>query len=279
MRAKNAEALLTSSHVTHLYSEIAMLDPEVPPSATAAMLDLQHCICRGYRFYVTGIVPLEKVQALVQRFAERYELSAGKDRRHYLRKSGIARFNLVLFPRPGETAFQFWLLKTEGDDPLASMERWRDAHADCLPWIWRYELVRLPVPVGLQKRYRKPLEDPREARRTQRIRPVTWTWRFTAQAMDAIRARIRSTVQRPDAELEQLLHGLKTTPGFRGNRDQLRQLFYYVVEQSKRAGRPLPALPKTIRWVRPMQVACVPLSALVRRHRRGAPTWFAGHKP
>lgn len=246
-------------------------DPLVPTTVTAAMRLLLLDVSRGHTQYVSGTVPADRAQALAARFHERYGLAGDKVQKSRRRAKGQAVFALHLFPQAGTTDLYWWLLRTDGDHPLLSLERWRDA-ADvrtAISWWDRYELVREPVPVAHRKKLAGPAGKP--------LKPVTWTWRFRRQVMDEIRAHIRHCVQHPDDRLAQLVRSLAAAPGWRQMRAQVKQLYFYLDQQQSQhrvpPGRRV-QMPATIRWTTPRAVRRLPLSVLARRVAQGQESWF-----
>lgn len=246
-------------------------DPLVPTTVTAAMRLLLLDVSRGYTQYVSGTVPADRALALSARFHERYDLAGDKVQKSRRRAKGQAVFALHLFPQAGTPDLDWWLLRTEGDHPLLTMERWRNANdvRSAITWWGRYELVREPVPVAHRKKLAGPAGKP--------IKPVMWTWRFRRQVMDEMRAHIRHCVQHPDDRLRQLVRLLSVAPGWRQIRTQVKQLYFYLDQQQAQHRVPpgqRVQIPSTIRWTTPRTVHRVPLSVLCRRAVQGQESWF-----
>jgi hypothetical protein len=242
-------------------------DPQVYTTVTATMAALQRHVSRGTHWYVMGTVNADRALALAGRFDERYGLSKTVAQRDHVRRQGRATFRFLLWSLADQIALRWWLLRTDGDHPLLTLERWRDARQDRVRWPWLFELVRLPVDRVLRSKYLRPNGQ-------NAINPVTWTWRIRRDEIDAMRSSIRHWSQYDDDRLATLIRGLQAAPGFRGVRRDVHALYRYIVRQHERRKRDPPSIPQTIRWVTPRRARRVPLSVLVRRQQQGRATWF-----
>ena len=241
---------------------------------TAAMRLLLLDVSRGYTCYISGTVPADRAQALATRFDERYDLGADPVRRSRRRAKGEAVFSLHFFPAAGSSELYWWLVRTEGNHPLLSMERWQDATdtRTAITWWLRYELVREPVPVA----HRQKLA----GAAGKRVKPMTWTWRFQLEVIDEIRAHVRHITQHPDDRLRQLVRSLAAAPGWRQIRLQVKQLYHYLEQQQRKHRVPdgrRAEIPQTVRWTTPRVMRRVPLSVLCRRAAQGQSSWFPDH--
>ena len=247
-----------------------MYDPLIYSTATATMSAIQRYVSRGAVWYVTGEVEADRALALAARLDERYGLAATVAQRDHARRAKRATFRLILWPLSGTTRLRWWLLRTDGEHPLLSMERWRDARHDRIRWPWDFELAQMPVPPAARAGYRR--KNGRVA-----INAVTWTWRIERQHMEAMRASIRHWAQHADERLAALIRSLHLSPGFRQIRTDVLTIDRYVLSQCERRKRTPPAIPPLPRPViraAGRQDQRVPLSALVRRRQRGASSWF-----
>jgi len=246
-----------------------MYDPEIYVAMGATMKAIQRAVSCGYVHYVTGQVEVNRVQALVAKFDDFFHISATDKRREYAAKKKRCSFRLVLYPNPGRTDFKFWLLRTDGEHPLLSTQRWRDARTDPILWPFLYELRQVPVPPKHRERFRR--KDGQVA-----IRPVTWSWRFQRAEMDRLRSCIRHWVQHRDERLRRLIRGLGLAPGFRAVRDDVYVLQQYIARQCQKRNVPVPAFPgrRGLLLGKGRSFTTFPLSQLVARIRRGASAWF-----
>lgn len=241
-----------------------MFDPPVFTSVEAAMRSILDDVSRGYTYCVTGTVESLKALPLAVRFHERYELGMDRRRRYRCRASGNAVFSMHIFPVPSESAFKFWLLRTEGKHPLLSMEKWYDVRDHSIRWLWWYELIRLPVDVQHQRKMRSP-----EGR--EKIKPVTWTWRICRDDFEDMKGYVRHVVQHRDQRLDGAIESLRRAIGFRGVRIDVRALYRYIETQCTYRKVECPSIPRTVRWVgRRRASQALPLSSLARRAGRTA---------
>lgn len=245
-----------------------MLDPEIPVTMTASMRAVQKAVSSGYVFYVSGRIEAHRALALVAKLDDRYSLGATDKQREYAAKRKRCSFRLVMFPMSGRTELTFWLLRTAGDHPLLSLEKWKDARADPIAWPFLYELRKIPVMPKHRERFQR-------AGGRFAINPVTWTWRFNREEMDRLRACIRHWVQKRDERLRRLIKGLSFAPGFRAVRDDVYTLHRYIERQCERRNVPVPDFPRR-RWIalaKGRSFRTYPLTLLVSRVGRGQP-WF-----
>lgn len=247
-----------------------MFDPEIPIRMSAVMQQIQRFVSVGFVYYFAATVPVEKVAQLVYKLDERFNFGATPGQRDAARKRGQCSFRLVVYPRPRTTELDLWVLCSEGAHPLRGTEMWRDARKDPILWPFLYELRQMPVPPALRAKYKRP--NGRVA-----INPVTWSWRFRRDELDRIRWNIRHWTQHRDDRISQLVFGLSLAPGFRATREDVFGLHRYIRDQYKKRKKAPPTIPG-VPWVVPRRAATMPLSAIVRRVQRGAPTWFPESK-
>lgn len=242
-------------------------DPLIAASATATMRALLDGVSRGAVLYTSGTVSADRAQALAAKMDERYDLSMSVIRRDHARRAGRSVFRLVMFPLPGTTDLAWWLLRSPGEHPLASLETWRDARREPIRWPWRYELIRLPVAVAHRAKM--------QGHKQRQIKPVGWTWRMIRQDIGDIEQTVRHVAQYRDERLAAIIHGLRAAPGFRGVRQDVARLYHYIADQCRKRNREPPPMPTSPRWVGAYRrVTTYPLSTLVRRVQRGRASWF-----
>jgi hypothetical protein len=242
-------------------------DPMIPNSVTATMRALLDAVSRGSVFYASGTVSATKALALAAKFDERYDLAMNVVRRDHARRAGRSAFRLIMFPLPGTTDLAWWLLRSEGDHPLISLEGWKDSRRESIRWPWRYELVRLPVPVA----HRRKMQGVKQ----RQIKSVGWTWRIRIEEVRSIEQTVRHVAQHRDERLAHIVTGLRAAPGFRGVRQDVAALYRHIRDQCRRRNREPPPMPTTIRWVGAFQQRQTwPLSTVVRRVQRGRDSWF-----
>lgn len=245
-----------------------MFDPKLNNTQAGTMRAIQLIVSQGYYWFVCGFVPLLKVQLLVQKMDERYQLQMTQGQRDHARRKKIATFRLILWPVPDQTSFYWILLRTEGEHPLLAMETWLDARGpDRIQWPWLYELVRTPVPKALRAKYKR--KDGRHA-----INPVTWTWRIRPMEVERLKALIRHIVHTRDDRLRQVVRGLAISPGLRGVRDDVYGLFRYIEKRCATHHRTDVTVPMKIFPIRSKVGRLIPLSVVLHRARKGKESWF-----
>ncbi len=245
-------------------------DPTIPVAMDRAMDLITVAVSKGWHWYVAGEIEASKALALAQRFNERYGLDADRFQRSRARSKGAATFQLFFWPLAGKTTLAWYLLRSEGEHPLLSLETWRDAQeaSSRIQWPFWYELVRTPVPMA----HRKKLSGPH----SKAVKSVTWTWRLVDEVKDSLRADIRRNAQSSKG-LVAIVESLKRTNGSRGARDDVKQLYQYIRRQEFKYSVPEServAIPKTIRWISKRACRRVPLSVLAHRAQSGNPVWF-----
>ena len=213
-----------------------VFQPFVLTKKTAALQRLGDYVRQGYRWYVSGALPLEKVLSFCQKQDARHGLGWSVVRTREARKAGRAVYRLLLLRQEREPDLTyFWLLRTEGEQsPESQRESWRDATKKGERLTFEgYELYRDS----------KPGTD----------HPV-WTWRIPLDAEKELRERVILLIRRKqDGLLQDLLDGVYRAPGFSGVRHQLKKLRQLVCSEWKRSRKdsePMPVIPDRIGYVR-----------------------------
>ena len=229
----------------------------VPHHKTALMRHILDAASRGYRHYTSGRVPAPKALALYYKFADRYQVARNANQRAYAKRTGQANARVFLFPL--EEGFVWWLMATPGAGVIHQLEQLRDVSgAARLAWpdttparLPTYELVQLPRPEQ---------------------RPG-WTWRMSRRLKEHWQARLRQVVRsgRED-DLRQAIYSLQRVPGFRGCREDVKELNRQYLRdwQRCRTGEP-PVRLDFVGWFRPKRAVCSPLDKLVRRRTSSSP--------
>lgn len=252
-----------------------MYDPQICFQIAGAMTELQHAAAAGYVQFRSGTVPVEQAMDLASKFDNRYQLQDSKDQRSRRRSKKQATYKLVMYPILNTQDIAWRLLKTIGihnDDERI----WKSMRREHLEWLWRYELIQLPVDPAHRAKYaRKPTGGmSKKASAKPGINSVTWTWRIKPSEVKSIKQDIRFYITKSDSRLEQLIAGLRRAPGFRGIRQDVYGLYAFLQRQCRNHKKTCPEIPKTIPWVRNQHYCRVPLSTLVRRAARGESSWF-----
>ena len=214
---------------------------------TVALQRLSDAVRTGYRWYVTGSLPLEKIDGFCRKQEERYDLSWSPVRTRAARKAGRAVYRLLLLRQDREPdLIHWWLLRTEGEmSAEASREKWRDAHRDRI-LFQGYEVVRTT----------KPGTD-----------HAVWTWRMPLGAERELRERVILLIrQKRDRELQELIDGVWRAPGFSGVRDQVKKVRTLLVREWKRSraeGEAMPAVPERMGYLRRLPSLGQPLTEIL----------------
>lgn len=205
---------------------------------SAYMQRIADLVRTGHRWYVTGVVPLDKVGSLHRKFDRLYDVEIGKLKASLARKKGFASARLLFLHLEGEDRVHWVLLRTEGRlvvDGTEKLESWRDAlERPQRVTLTGYELVRLT----------KATSD----------HPV-WTWRYTREREAELRERLIGAIRRrDDLTVQQMIHSIWRTPGFAGAREQVKKMGQLVRAEWKRSrGKDaLPEIPARVGYVRRM---------------------------
>lgn len=205
----------------------------------------------GHTRYVQGEVPIERVQALHDKFARLYDINLGHLQASRRRKAGFATARLLILYQEGQDRLLWVLLTTPGKfsvEGIEHLERWRDA-------LQKGERI---VVTGYElKRITKPQEP----------KPV-WTWAYTAERERELREAIIGAIRRKsDQELAQLIHTIWRSPGFSGVRQQVKKFGHLIRAEwrrSRKESEPLPEIPARIGYVQRLQDKGKSLSELLR---------------
>lgn len=202
----------------------------------------------GYRWWVSGTVPLKRAQAWTEKARTLYRTDEDRNRRARAKKAGRGSAYLMMYPldRSLDNDRLGWvLLVADGDHVAHKLERLHRTENTPVE-LFGYSLVREPRP--------------------EKASPV-WTWRMTRATYEAWRERIIDAVRRGSAfDVRQVLRTLQGAPGFAGIRGQVKALhrlirYEWTATYGKRSEPP--ALPK-IYYCRRMTVVSVSLPAYVR---------------
>tara|TARA_R110001599_G_scaffold127379_8_gene300754 strand:+ start:19718 stop:20431 length:714 start_codon:yes stop_codon:yes gene_type:complete len=235
------------------------------------MTEIQRSVATGHTHYRYGTVPVDRAQALADRFERRYGLGLSEDQRSHARRKKKATYRLVMFPDPHHLCIHWWLMRSPGSH-IDDQRKWHDVRVERITWPWWYELVRLPVDPAHRAKYAKQPGKGRGGK--SRINAVTWTWRIQKSVKHRLKDDVRFYITKSDQRLLQLLKSLRQAPGFRGVRQDLMEIYGFVRRQCNNSKVAQPEMPKTIRWVRNQRYARVPLSVLIRRAEKGEASWF-----
>lgn len=202
----------------------------VPATKTAAMRYVLECVAMGYFFFIAGRIPAAKVPAFVGKMAERYNVLASRNARAWSREKGRANSRLVLAPaeegNPGGV-WLYWLLATAGTGLVHEQEPVADARnpETRIAWPKAYDKN------GVGDWHPMYILSARPVRSAKRGDIHRLTWIMSARFCEQMRrwihtgaGRARSSAGKDTRYLQQAVDALRHLPGFKGVREQKRQL-------------------------------------------------------
>ena len=180
-------------------------DPPIPRTQEAAMYVIVQAVSRGYRWYQQGEVPASKALRLAAKFEEKFDWTADRVRRQFLKRKGLASTRLVMYPGPQRETVLWWLLATDGEveERAQFQDTW--SHRESLTWDARYRLEHLQRPS-------------REGGGRR------WTWQVCPQRLAEMTAYIDALCAVDGdrhGDLRKYLEMLARMPGFHGIRRQV----------------------------------------------------------
>lgn len=204
----------------------------IPASQTSTMFLIVQAVAKGYRFHQSGTIPLTKASALSEKFRHKFEWSADRVRRQFLKRKDLANTFLFMYP-DGPDNLSWWLLATTGavEDDHQFADSWHPKQP--IFWDSRYRI----------EHFQRPSEHGGGRR---------WTWQITPQRMAELRENVihlcsHTTRQK---ELIGFFQALQRMPGFHGIRHQVHQLYGLGRETWQRGSRSdWPVHPLEIRYV------------------------------
>lgn len=222
------------------HSDVLVLDTK-----TQLMQSLQRAVGHGFPYHTTGTVPLDKARRLTKKFRDLYLVHLTAQERWRRRKLRLGNARLFLWREKPDSDLTFFLLVSEGEHPAHDLEKLKDGRRDGQRLrLTGYELV--------------PHQREGEAHHS-------WTWRMTKQTADDWRARILQAVRHQNrTDMAQAWHSLHHTPGFGGNRAQVRVLVkLFRAEWKRRSKQPWPLPSMRNRYVEMMKMSGKPLYLLL----------------
>jgi len=234
---KQDAALSRSSHPSN---------PFIFTSKTVFMQRIGDAVRAGALHYIRGTIKLNKAPFLVQKFAERYLVNAGRMQDMRARKAGEDTARWLAWMNENTGLVEWFLFYTPGKT-ICREERWKQPWEDRIH-LTGYELVRLTKP-GAKA-------------------PVI-TWRYTRDRYRELHDQIVFAIRgRQDAVLEQLNFSLSKSPGFAGVRDQVKGLWKITKDEWKRRrakAELMPSIPQNIGYVRRLPDAGALWSELMQK--------------
>lgn len=185
----------------------------MPRNQTAAMSMLLRAVATGYRYYQSGEVAAAKACGLAVKLDRKFEWSADRVQRQYLRRHDLAASRLVMAPARMSGTLRWWLLVTPGaiSDEAGERAQFMDSWSHRTPVLWdqRYRLEHIQV---------------RRASGGGR----RWTWQIQPQRREGYLAVVESLCRRSGRhrELGNFLAALARMPGFHGVRADVLRLHH-----------------------------------------------------
>lgn len=223
---------------------------------------------RAHPYWIAGEVPRDKSIFLWEKLARRYPLDYGRMTASRVRRGGGITFRLVmlLLPRNGDKVH--WVLLASNDPEDG--EPWihflsADRHGRTPRLrIGAFEVVRTPRPRLAKSADRSHGAEKRSGNVSQ---PVV-TWRMTDSIWQSHREELVLLVRRrQDAELACKFDALKSVPGLRAIREQVRRLHLaakgeWIRSRRRDESMPMAAMPG---WTRRKSddASTVPLARIV----------------
>lgn len=202
----------------------AAQNTHVPITKAAALRYVLECVENGYHHHTSGTLPATKVAMFVHKMADQYAIHATRGARAWARQKHRACTRLVMYPLVHESEdWIFVLLATDGIGLVHDQQALGDARkpGERLQWLEKYkngnvlpqyELVGRPV-------------------RSRTGASHRWTWRMTEGCFQTMKhwidvgaQRVRSSEKKDPKRLVDAVDALRKMPGFRGVREQKRQL-------------------------------------------------------
>lgn len=187
----------------------------------------------GHSWYVTGQISIEKAGYFAGKLDSIYRVGQTRLDAFRQRKEGKACFKLIMFySNNDQENVRWWLLRSPGEAPTdATKEKWTSVLEHRLQ-LDGYELVRLP----------------RQGKSSS-----SWTWRYQAMRIQAIRDSVLMAIRsKDDLALQQLIYSSWRTPGFSGAREQVKKLKALIISEWKRTRHSregMPHIPSRIGYV------------------------------
>ncbi|MFM2043303.1 MAG: hypothetical protein RLY86_1879 [Pseudomonadota bacterium] len=157
---------------------------------TGTMHALLTALVGGYTDHISGMVSAERVNAMCEKFHDRYLIDLTPHHRHRRHRQGLGNARLFLHPSYSDPVFAWWLLLTEGDHPARASEPVIHSAVDKrhrLCFQDQYEAVQRPAAGGV----------------------LRWTWRMTTPQYEALSSRLQ-TALRGRGDARELVAALRT---------------------------------------------------------------------
>jgi len=185
---------------------------------TVAMQRLLEHFSHGYYYYQKGFVNPLKLKKLIIKFCDLYKIQSTRNQKYYRKTKNQANTFFTCYPvnQHGSVVFIWFLLATDGVGKIHDLEKLNDGRnpQNRINWDFDYEIVKI----------------------SSKGKKTAFTWRMTKVNFDSWVSRIRQAVKEENNSslLKQCIWSLKRTPGFRGNRENVKELFGILKGDLKR---------------------------------------------
>lgn len=99
--------------------------PKIHASLSVAQQQIAITVARGFHFWTSGVVIIEKFSRFADSFGERYGTDLSRGVRQYRHSRGLGNAHLICWQTGSEV--HWWLLVSDGKHPAQMHERLRDA--------------------------------------------------------------------------------------------------------------------------------------------------------
>jgi hypothetical protein len=220
-------------------------NPFIFTKKTVWMQRVARTVSDGATLYIQGSTKLENAAFKSVEFHKRFRINEAKHRAIQSRKNGepVHRW----FAWTDHMGWVHWVLLREPGGQGDSTETWRYVADDRIKSTG-YELVR---------RTREGSQKP------------AWTWRYTREQEHALRDAVVIAIRRRhDAVVVQLIHTMRSTPGFAGAREQAKKWFALLRSEwarSRSKSEAMPLIPSHIGYVRALKEVGSTWSELMKK--------------
>lgn len=180
----------------------------IPLSKKALLQNIERNIESGYTRYIQGEIPTSKLQSLINKFADKFNIHFNQIQRNANKRKGIANCRLYCYPKEGNYAdnpavFEWLVIATDGT--LPDEHQFKNLHDkkhklkfQNLNWWWHYH--------------------------TEKKKNV-WTWFYTKQKYQLMRDYLEDCCKNQHTpktitEINYFLSNLQIEAGFSGMNDQ-----------------------------------------------------------
>ncbi len=114
----------------------------IPRTQNALMHLINIKVSQGYRYHQSGEISITKAVNLAEKLDAKFEWSADRVRRQFLKRRGLANTFLYFYPTQNADTLMWILLATEGDLPADEKHSFKDQshHKESIYFDGRYRL-------------------------------------------------------------------------------------------------------------------------------------------